>query len=398
MHLLLVNRWYPPYTGWGGVAAYNYYLAHALKRQGHQVTVLAARWSKADPALQDDDGIQVHRILAEHHARLHRLPILGRFMRPFFQWLYSRKVRDEIINLEKQERFDLVEFAEVNAEGYAYLKRKTRLTVVVRCHTPTFVLRQYSAQSEMPYDTELTAGMEKFCISAADGLTAPSVDMASVIEHSCSLSPKSIVVIPNPLDLALFPVSLHPTSKEEIIILHVGRLDRVKGIEVLIESAAKVFPQYPNARFVMLGGGTVEYLEKLLQLMKSVGVNEAQIQFLGETSQSDLLAWYRRADLAVVPTLNYESFSYTVAQAMASGLPVIASRIGGIPETVGGKDAAILVEPGNVEELAIALRTLCQNTKTWRAMGEAGRLQAETYLSTDVVVQKMLDFYRSILN
>jgi glycosyltransferase involved in cell wall biosynthesis len=89
MNILIVNRWYPPYTGYGGVAMYNHYLAHGLKKLGHQVSILSARNSATDPALQDDDGIQVIRILAEHKNYLHRLPIIGRYMRPFLQWRYS---------------------------------------------------------------------------------------------------------------------------------------------------------------------------------------------------------------------------------------------------------------------------------------------------------------------
>jgi 1,4-alpha-glucan branching enzyme len=243
--------------------------------------------------------------------------------------------------------------------------------------------------------------MEKFCIFAADALSAPSMDMASTIKRSCSLGGKAITVIPNLLDLRLFSASLDRKVKTEskvITVLHVGRLDRVKGIEILIQAAPMLINQFPNVRFVLLGGGSDGYLEKLRQLLKSAGVKEDQFQFLGEVRQSKLFEWYQKADIAVVPTLNYESFSYTVAQAMAAGLPVIASRIGGIPETVGTDDVAILVEPGNEKQLAEALINLCKSAELRQAMGKAGLYRAQSYFSDGIVAKKTLVLYKSILS
>ena len=73
MHLALVCRWYPPHSGHGGVAMHNYYLAQALVKAGHRVTVIAARWSREVPAVEECDGVVVHRLLSRHRRWLHRL-------------------------------------------------------------------------------------------------------------------------------------------------------------------------------------------------------------------------------------------------------------------------------------------------------------------------------------
>lgn len=398
MHLLLVNRWYPPYTGYGGVAAYNDCLAHALVGRGHQVTMLAARWSVSDPALQQDSGVRVIRLLARHHARLQRLPLLGRYMRPFSQWRYSRRVAAEVVRLAGAMRVDLAEFAEVNAEGFCYLHAQPRLPVVVRCHTPTFVLRQYYQPAELPYDTVLSSSMEQYCITHADALSAPSADMAGIIEHACHLNKDSVSVIANPLDLVRFPATAKAAGNSASVnILHVGRLDRIKGIEVLIKAAPRVLAECPQVRFMLAGGGSAAYMGYLRQLQSTLGLSSDHFQFLGEVTPETLSALYHEADIAVVPTLNYESFSYTVAQAMASGLPVVASRVGGIPETVGSEGAALLVAPGHVEQLGSALVELCLNPVQRRRMGLAGRARAESYFESAVVADKMLTLYHSLL-
>jgi glycosyltransferase involved in cell wall biosynthesis len=190
--------------------------------------------------------------------------------------------------------------------------------------------------------------------------------------------------------------NIPPPLSQGITILHVGRLDRVKGIEILIRAATAVIAQIPNIRFILLGGGSAGYLEKLHQLINANDIKQDQFQLLGDVSQGDLITWYQKADIAVVPTMNYESFSYTVAQAMAAGLPVVASRIGGIQETTGVENAAILVEAGDEKQLADALVALCQNPEMRQMMGKAGLSRAKSYFSDDVVAEKTLALYRTL--
>ena len=154
MHIVLANRWYPPESH-GGVAMYNYYLAHALVKLGHRVTVVASRVSADVPAVEHDDEITVHRLRTQYHYRLHRLPLIGRYMRPLEQAWYSLLLARRLVELQQNDPFDIVEFAEVNAEGWIYQRHRQRRRVVVRCHTPTFVLRKYYTSTEMPYDTNL---------------------------------------------------------------------------------------------------------------------------------------------------------------------------------------------------------------------------------------------------
>lgn len=396
MHILLANQWYPPHTGFGGVAAYNYYLAHALVEQGHKVTVVAARWTKDVPESQEDAGVQVIRLLKTHRARLCRIPLIGRYVREVEQYLYSRRVAKKICELNELHPVDLVEFAEVNAEGYHTLKQRNRLPVVVRCHTPSFVLKRHYRQDETNYDMSLTEKMEKYCIQAADLITAPSRDMAEVISGHFTGKLDPIHVVTNPLDLDLFKPKENLDQPDRLKILHVGRMERVKGIEVLIQTVPLVLKAFPLAQFIFVGGSSANYLQAIKAQLSSSGVKKDQVLFEGAVGQDQLIALYQDADIAVVPTLNYESFSYTCAQALACGVPLVASQIGGIPETVGANNSAVLVEPGNVQALAEAIINLCQNPGMRQAMGKAGRIQAEEYFSDGVVVKQMLNLYDSL--
>ncbi len=305
----------------------------------------------------------VHRILAHHFAWLHRTPIFGRYMRALQQIQYSYQLARILVELEKTDPPNVIEFAEINAEGWAYLRRTRRIPAVVRCHTPTFVLREYYTDTEMPYDTSVSTYLEKFCINHADLLTAPSHDMANTVARHCGFSEDRINVIPNGLDVHAFASvqqRMEKIANDELIVLHVGRLDRTKGIEVLARAIPLVLKRCPNVRFVYVGadrpdGQGSTWQNRLSTYFAEMGVSN-QVTFTGSIDQESLTRWYQQADITVVPSMLYESFSYTVAQAMAASLPIVAARIGGIPETI--QDGGILVDPGDHSQLANAILKL----------------------------------------
>jgi glycosyltransferase involved in cell wall biosynthesis len=401
MHIAIVCRWYPPHSGFGGVAMHNYYLARELVKEGHRVTAIAARWSADVPAEEESEGVAVRRILFQHQPWMHRLPIVGRHARGFVQWQYSRRVAKALRALEESARPDIVEFADIEAEGYAYLRRAHRCPVVVRCHTPGFVLYRHYLPEERPWNTERIEAREKFCIGQADALTAPSRDMARTISTECTLREERICVIPNALDVTPFITSERkPDARDEVLILNVGRLDRGKGIAVLAEAIPHVRRQAPTVRFVFVGenrpdgyGGT--WRSRLEERLRTAGVHD-RVQFTGGVSPPELIAWYSRADIAVVPSLIYESFSYTCAQAAAAGLPVVASRIGGIPDTIEHNVAGILTEPGDIGQLASALVRLARDRELRESMGAAGREKAAGEFNARIVAERMANFYSRV--
>ena len=382
---------------------YNYYLSRALARLGHRVTVVASRWSQDVPGHEEVGNIRIHRLLTNHRYWLHHLPVVGSRMRSVLQMLYSARVAGVLLRLQRRSKVDVVEFAEVGAEGYGYLHLPWRRPVVVRCHTPTAVLRRYYEPNEILHNTTWTEMGERYCIQRADRLTAPSRDMAKVIPEPFGVPRKRINAVPNPIDVDSFERRGTSNSKQrdsqDILVLHVGRLERVKGAEVLVQAIPPVLTQVPGTRFVFIGEDGRDHQrnswrERLVHFLRERGV-AGKVQFLGSVDQSTLIAWYHRADIAVVPSLNYESFSYTCAQAMAAGLPVIASRIGGIPETVDEGDSGILVKPGSVKELSQALVLLAQDRDLQRRMGEAGSRKARRCFDASVVAEQMVQVYAS---
>ena len=379
---------------------YNRYLANALVQLGHRVTVISARHLKADPSLEIDGQIPIVRLYRPYPYRLHRLPFLGRHMRAAEQLLYSCRVAQELNRLIRRTPVDVIEFADVNAEGFTYLKQKKRIPVVVRCHTPTFVLKDFAPAGSMGYSTRLIIWMEKAAIRLADSLTAPSVDMAETIAQACNLLPGDIQVVPNALDVDRFcpqerVEETQGQNRNRVTVLHVGRMDPVKGVQVLAEAIPHVIKQTPNVHFVFIGKGK-EYSRKLSVFFKARGVSR-HITILGLVNEKTLLDWYHRSDIAVVPTVNYESFSYTCAQAIAAGLPVVASRIGGIPETVIDGETGLLVPPGDVQQLVEALVRLIRDEPLRQRMRIRGPKHARNRFDARRVAEQMVQIYRGVI-
>ena len=100
---------------------------------------------------------------------------------------------------------------------------------------------------------------------------------------------------------------------------------------------------------------------------------DQKVIFTGFIDYLDLPEFYAKSDIVVVPSEIYESFSYTVAQGMACGKPVIASDIGGIPETINYGNAGLLFEPGNVDQLTDKIEIFYSNTKIRDEIGDKAR-------------------------
>jgi glycosyltransferase involved in cell wall biosynthesis len=225
--------------------------------------------------------------------------------------------------------------------------------------------------------------------------------MAEVIARDCNLPLESIHTIPNALETDGNPIPARKARSDGPVVLFVGRLERAKGVDALVEAIPKVLRTGCEARFVIIGkprnkpgGGT--YLDYINDRLGEL-VRQRRVVVKGFVSEDELAQAYLQADIAVVPSLVYESFSYTCAQAMMFGLPVIGSRIGGIPETLDYGKCGILVSPGNADELAEGILTLLRNRDLRLSMGEAARAHAVDRFSSEGVARQVLTVYQEAL-
>ena len=209
-----------------------------------------------------------------------------------------------------------------------------------------------------------------------------------------------ITRIPNFIDQNLF----HPSGKESgdqireklgfthgKIVTFSGRLVERKGVGVLLEAWGKLAKDHQDVPLVIVGGGPLE--KKLKDQSQELGIEE-NAKFFGFVNNiGDYLA---ATDIFVFPSFQ-EGFPNSVLEAMACGLPVIATRIGGVVDVIKNEENGLLVEPGNVEQLADALKRLISDTEHASALGKnALRTVRENY-DINVIANKYIYLYTGLM-
>ncbi|MBA2301618.1 MAG: GT4 family glycosyltransferase PelF [Acidobacteria bacterium] len=198
-----------------------------------------------------------------------------------------------------------------------------------------------------------------------------------------------ILVIPNGIDPGMF--AAHRYSSEPRRVTMIACLREEKRIDVLVRAVPRVLARYPDAQFTLAGDGTCR--NELVDLVQQLGVAD-RVRFLGHREDvPDVLA---EADVFVLPSRS-EAFPNSVMEAMAAGVPVVASDVGGIPELVRDGATGRLVPPGNVDALANALLDLLGNPRQVEEFGRAGRRIIEQTYSFDRMVDQFETLYESEL-
>ncbi len=235
----------------------------------------------------------------------------------------------------------------------------------------------------------------RYGIVQSDGVTAISHYLKEATREIFQFD--EIEVIPNfvcQTDYARHPVedlrsSLAPEG--EPLLVHVSNFRPVKRPVDCVEILARVLQKGVATRLVMVGDGSertnVEHRARCL------GVYDKCV-FVGK--QPNIVDYLSAADVLLLPS-EQESFGLAALEAMACEVPVIASRVGGVPEVVTDGDTGFLSEVGDVEKMAADAAGLLSATALRREMGKRARQFAVTHYRTDIVIPRYIEFYEQVL-
>ena len=398
MRICLISREYPPETGFGGIATFSQHLALGLKELGHDVEVVAL--AKEVARTIEQDGVRVHRVLPT------KLP--GDMGCVAFGMPYSRYVLqtstalwEKFFQLHEERPFDVVDTPELLAEGLVPGVTKAA-PLVVRLYTPHSKFIVEGLHNVTPsFDHQFVAMLERVAMVAADAITSPSDDLADFVADDLSYPRHEIRIIRNPIDPVKFspegPLAVPPDGR--LTVLFVGRLEERKGIRYLIEAVPKVVAQYPNVRFVIVGDdtnngkGQKSVRAELNQQIAEQGCLENLI-FIPRVALDELPAYYRSADICVVPSV-YDNSPYTSLEAMACGRPVVGTSAGGTKEYVLDGESGIIVPTKDGAALATAILRLLKDDAERLAMGKAARQRAVDKFQRTEIARQMVELYES---
>ena len=199
-------------------------------------------------------------------------------------------------------------------------------------------------------------------------------------------------IIPSGIDYARFAAETPPIpelmdSKRNIVF--VGRQEQRKGLPYLIEAFAKLKPEMPQTRLIIVGpdGGIRPACERYIEEH-----NVEDVVFTDYVAEEDLPRYYRSGDVFCAPNTGHESLGLILLEAMASGVPIVASRIPGFAAVVKDGEQGLLVPPRDSEALCEALKRLLSDAGMREEMGRAAALHARNW-SWDEVSSEVLAFY-----
>jgi len=389
MHICFVSQEYPTETGWGGIGAYTHEMAHGLVRAGHRVTVVSA--SSERESVSNQGGIQVYRVLpGPDWSRWRGLWRLNRIW-PGFAWKAARKLTE----IHARFPIDVVEAAECRADSLFVPLLRNRPKLVVRLHTAQiFVDRlnriQPRGRQRLSYATEALA------MRSADLLTAPSQAVVDLTGTWLALGQSSVRVVPNPVDTTAYSPGTRQHTGE---VLVVGRLELRKGISTLVQAVPIVLQQCPQSSFRFVGSDGQDSSGRSwrARLLEAAPAEQHHRLHFERVDRDQLVERYRQADICVLPSI-WENFPYALLEAMACGMPVVATRRGGFPELIENGVNGVLVPPHNPAALADALSSILSDPVLRERMGSASRARAEKLYSVDRVVPRMLAIYENLAN
>lgn len=230
--------------------------------------------------------------------------------------------------------------------------------------------------------------LQRFAYRFASRVVANS-PAASAILRTEGVPSADVVMIPNGVDAAAYPERVDRADVRTVIT--VANLRPEKSHETLIAAAAQLAPSCPNLRYQIVGEGSRRAV--LERMAAKHGVSEI-VTFLGH--REDVPALLAGADIFVLPSRS-EAFPNGAIEAMAAGLPVVASAVGGLLDLVETGRTGILVPPSDPEPLAVAIKSLCDDPQRAREMGREAQREVRAQYSFERMVAAFSDLYETEL-
>jgi glycosyltransferase involved in cell wall biosynthesis len=415
MRICLLTYRGNPYSGGQGI--YVYYLSREFQRMGHEVEVIASA-----PLPKVSEGVLLHQLRSssiyhpgssfKRNLPKVRNPIdlyelcashLGIFAEP---WAFSFRAYGKLKELCKQRRFDIIHDNQGLGYGLLLMKR-LNIPVIATIHHPLPIDRQ--ADLEQAKGLRERWRIKKFySFIRMQAFVARHLDRIITVSQSSAKDTRLFFKVPadklrvvyNGIDTAIYNKNEEANQNRNGLIMVGNTDDRKKGVlhllqalQLLREDEIKltiVDDAERHSSYVEDVGPLPSYGFKLVRKLNLDGL----VHFTGRLTQDELVKCYSAAKIAVVPSL-YEGFGLPAAEAMACGIPVIATTGGALPEVVG--NAGILVPPGKADALAVAIKQLLNDEETQQRMSEAGRKRVEEKFNWEQAAIRTLEVYQEVL-
>lgn len=349
----------------GGMNVYVRALSRELARSGHTVDVFTRR---TDPAAPDHTeiapGAVLHHIAAGPAAPYDKNRILD----------HLPALLDGIEAVRGQRPYDVIHSHYwVSGQVALALRERWHIPIVQMFHT-LGALKNTVARGSEETETAARIAIERTLVAHVDGIIAATTIDREHLVTQYAAPHERVWVIPPGVDLEHFQPQARAAARAALglptngsIVLGVGRMEPLKGFDILLEATALLRAQLAadehSVRVLLVGGGSEAQpahwnteQRRLARLRETLALG-ATVQFVGSRPHHELPQWYSAADVFVMPSF-YESFGMAALEAMACRTPVIASDVGGLRVLLQAGRGGVLVPPRNAAALAATMHRL----------------------------------------
>ena len=340
-----------------------------LENLGHDVSIITAHFTGEN----DDRGMRVIRIGQDV-----RVPSNGAFS----NFTVGLNLSERLEDVFKKEKFDIINI---------HSPLEPSLPLLALRQAPHPVVGTFHTYSESTLAWEAYHPYAKKWMKKLDGHIAVSKAAAGFFNQFANYD---FEIIPNGVDTKRFDPqnsSIKKFDDKTFNILFVGRMDPRKGLKYLFEALAIIYGHREKVRLIVVGGGVMKDYYKRYLLPEL----EDKVFFEGYVSDEVLPGYYTTADVYVSPATGQESFGIVLLEAMASGVPIVASDIKGYHSAVSTKEG-IFVPPKSPVALAKAIIKLMDHPRKAKELGQAGREKAEKFAWPKVAKQAEAFFKKVI--
>jgi glycogen(starch) synthase len=383
MRVLMLSWEYPPRVV-GGLSRHVQELGRAMAPE-HDVEVIT---------MGDSNSVEV-----DHGVRVHRVQVPGPQTDDFLQWasqlamgMLARGAR--LIN--ETGPFDIVHAHDwTSAFPGVGMKHAFDLPLIATIHATEFGRNSglHTPLQRRISDIEWYLGYEAWNVIVC------SEHMRKELMSVFGMPGDKLRVIPNGVVSAQFRKG-HASSLEALgfaaedeVIMFVGRLVHEKGVQVLVEAMPFVLAARPRARLAIIGTGP--FSDEVRRLIDHHGL-QGYVRMLGFVSDDQRNAVYGRAMVAVVPSL-YEPFGITALEAMAAGVPLVASAVGGLQEIVEHGRNGLLAQAGDARQLAAAILAVLSDGKLRQVLTQAASHDIRTIYDWRAIARRTAEAYSEVL-
>lgn len=388
MKIAFVCNELPPAPA-GGIGWFVSTVAPAIAQHGHDVTVTGVYDDEHDWALQ---GCGIMNVIRDHGG-LQRLLRLRGVRRFFSHSMLSRLQYSQDCRALKRQILNRVHAQTPMVVEWPSYQGQCKWSANGVCN----VLRVHGATAMPEYSGDPAASRyhaheiaTAACIPNWIGVSRWSLD---VYRDLVGIAPERQAVIPNPVNCDLFRPSPDPAAGRTV--LYAGTLCDRKGDNRLAIAANRFLAEYPDARLSYIGRHSPSRAELIYSLIRPELHDRVEIR--DNVTQPELAAAMQAAAVFAMPSRG-ETFGMVYAEAMASGVPVVAGNNTGIPETVPDGEAGLLVDADNTDAIADAISRLLEAPEMRKSIGGAGRVIASERYSVDACVTGTLEFYKQCLH